>query len=263
MTATKEGSLPLNRERKTMKERPILFSAPMVQAILAGRKTQSRRTVKSKWFTLEMCETSKPPHLRYSEFNRNELGIYESGSGPFDPADAGCQRHAASFCPYGQVGDRLWVRETTWYRGEDGVTAYADGSLLTHPTALYGNKLVQADKAPDDNWPANYRDFGFKAVPSIHMPRRASRITLEIESVRVERLQSISEADAVDEGLEPAGKICGMEKPAYRFTGELGRLGQVTQYPTWAFQELWKQINGSESWEANPWVWALSFKVLK
>ena len=172
-----------------MKERPILFSGPMVRALLDGSKTQTRRVI-------------KPRHLAF--FNQNAAAMLNDWN----------ERPL----PYGKPGDRLWVRET-WH----------DASSSLHSCALY-----RADGI-DLHWD--------KWTPSIHMPRWASRITLEITSVRVERLQDISEADAQAEGITSAECLeCD---------------GFVN-----AFSKLWEQINGPGSWDANPWVWAIEFRRL-
>jgi len=159
-----------------MKERPILFSAPMVRAILAGTKTQTRRVVKPQPLKPD------PSHPSYFPFQPDDWvwsanswssTISNSPEGP-----AGWSRH----CPYGQPGDRLWVRETFYHDPEDSLTLYrADGGF------------------DGDQW-----DAGYKWHPSIHMPRLISRITLKITDVRVQRLQAISEADALAEGVKPA-----------------------------------------------------------
>ena len=188
-----------------MKERPILFSAPMVRALLDGTKTQTRRVVKP---TPEWIGQSGV--LSY----RGRVGL----------------PHA--LCPYGQLGDRLWVRET-WARDDE------DGGLC------YRADIGKGGDA--DDWERNRLDGvpRFRWRPSIHMPRAASRITLEITGVRVERLQNISEADAVAEGVRNS-----LHMPGGRFANE-------------NFAHLWWAINGDGSWEANPWVWAVEFKRLE
>ena len=179
-----------------MAERPILFSGPMVRALLTGTKTQTRRVAK--------------------EFaGRDDL-------------DAILRRFPEqSGCPYGQPGDRLWVREAHWWFKDehDPVTGYFPPKLTIEDVEY---------RADGDDGRKVWR-------PSIHMPRWASRITLEITGVRVERLQDISEADAVAEGVytDPA---C----PAYD-----------------GYRTLWDQINGSGSWDLNPWVWVVEFRQVK
>jgi hypothetical protein len=193
-----------------MKERPILFSAPMVRAILDGSKTQTRRILKLKpGYTIE-----------------------EEGDGSLWPwiYDAESDRDCWLDCPYGCVGDQLWVRES-----------------FAMATPLMGAGL----------WPV-YRatchemdEMGLKWKPSIHMPRSASRILLEIVSVRVERLQDISDADARAEGVKIwADGSCAPDNP-YGLT-EAGY-----------FELLWTQINGAISWSEDPWVWVVEFKQVQ
>jgi hypothetical protein len=199
-----------------MKERPILFSGPMVRAILDGRKTQTRRAVKHPYArdidAFAPCEV--PGEWR--------IGVMEAGV----TADMGCMR-----CPFGEPGDRLWVRET-W--------ALAPGVHRGHD---WRDALFAADGLTQvDRW-----------RPSIHMPRWASRITLEVTGVRVERLQAITEEDARAEGaahrISPGGDLAGAfdvcETPInYRVH----------------FRDLWRDINGPDAWDANPWVWVVAFK---
>jgi len=164
----------------TPRERPILFNGPMVQAILAGTKTQTRRVVKT-------------------DFHH-------------DP-----EKLTAAHCPHGNPGDRLWVRET-WCIQPGG----------------YG---YRADNDPTDN-PCKWR-------PSIHMPRIASRITLDITAVRVNRLQDITTLDIIDEGVWPVDHTFGDNK-AHR---------------KWI--KLWDSINGKKApWASNPWVWVIEFVAL-
>jgi hypothetical protein len=188
-----------------MTSRPILMSAPMVRAILAGNKTQTRRVVKYA-----------APDL-----------IDEDGW-PLRDMSADGAGEVRSACPYGQPGDRLWVRET-WgeFRREPGRPIYR----ADDPLAL----------GSSNPW-----------KPSIHMPRCYSRITLEITGVRVERLQDISEADAKAEGAPCVDEVSGHEVlfPQHSKAGTY-RLG---------YRALWEQINGPGSWDANPWVWVVCFK---
>lgn len=246
-----------------VKERPILFNGEMVRAILGGRKTHTRRIMASKFFRLEMCNLSTPPHLRSREYqNRRGDGLYESGSGPFNPSNPSDQRYAASFCPYGMPGDRLWVRET-WAETESDagpVIAYRAGGHMVHGTtgeARLGtlkNEIFTGQVGevyPPELW-----------RPSIFMPRWASRITLEITEIRVQRVQEISEEDAEAEGaarqfrtvIPVDGKPVGCKRP---YSMPLSfRAG---------FANLWDSINEKRGfgWESNPWVWAVSFKRIK
>lgn len=181
-----------------MKERPILFSGPMVLAILEGRKTQTRRVVKLDGF----CGDP----------------VYETRDGDLvDPL---------SLCPYGQSGDRLWVRETHGFVG-------GDRRFLQYAADFGGVH----EEAGVPRW-----------LPSIHMPRRASRLTLEIKSVRVERLQDISEADAKAEGV-----CCAPGHPH----------GSKDQHKG-AFQKLWDSLNADRGfgWTKNPYVWVMEFRPI-
>ena len=179
-----------------MKERPILMSAPMVRAILAGTKTQTRRALKQV-----QVRSAAMPEPEW--------------------------RSVHTLCPYGQPGNRLWVRE----------------SFRDARAAMLGRVLYRADGDNICGW-----------KPSIHMPRHLSRITLEVTTVRVERLQSISEADAQAEGVTPKWEPgC-----SGRLMDALG--GFSFRPAASAYAELWEQINGPGAWDANPWVWVVEFK---
>jgi len=190
-----------------MKERPILFSAPMVRALLDGRKTQTRRVCKpmEQWVNQECREVrthdGAPHHF-------------------LKGAESPIERLR---CPYGQPGDRLWVRETV--------------------AEISCRLTYRADT--DDGAHCVVKRW----TPSIHMPREWSRILLEVVSVRVERLQDIGEADARAEGVTIEDRhtvgYCAGEflPPSIR-----------------AYRDLWEQINGAGSWDANPWVWVVEFK---
>ena len=186
-----------------MKERPILFSAPMVRALLDGSKTQTRRVAK----------LTANGHVKEPGGNR--------------------RWHTADFdarlaCPYGQPGDHLWVRETWARDSEDG--------------ALFHRADVGSGGSADD-WERNRLDGApnYQWRPSIHMPRAVSRITLEITGVRVERLQNISRGDSMAEGCPFQNMAKGDD-------------------PRQWYAKLWGQINGPESWDANPLVWVVEFR---
>lgn len=244
-----------------VKERPIIFSGPMVKAIVEGRKTQTRRVLDSKWF--ELSETSG--HLRYKEYDpprwhqgdSDGNGRYLAGSGPFDPKKQSDQRHAASFCRYGNKGDRLWVRET-W--------ADADCMYQSHANDVPGTIAYFADKSAiqyDLKIPrqvgvvdlASWNWNVLKRRPSIFMPRWASRITLEITNVRVERLQSISDEDAKAEGVDQAPyspNRIWIANPAN------------SQRYIKTFRKGWDALNAKRgySWESNCFVWVIEFRKL-
>ena len=191
-----------------MKERPILFSGPMVRALLADAKTQTRRVVKME----------SHQQIEQRDDGRDWPWMYDG------------ERDADYWmaCPYGQPGDRLWVREA--WRAELTWNTTKPSEIPDEAALWY-----EADDQPRNN--GRGTKFKGKLRSSIHMPRHASRITLEVTGVRVERLQDISEADAIAEGVytDPA---C----PAYD-----------------AYTQLWDEINGLGSWEANPWVWVVGF----
>lgn len=213
-----------------MKERPILFSSPMVQALLDGRKNQTRRIVKPQ------------PNI---DPQTGDILMYKGSE--FEKVLPASEYGKQTKCPYGKIGDRLWVRET--WREADSLLG---GSTLTPPVAF----AYKADKTIFDYKGAQYNTFGlnfekFKWKPSIFMPRAACRIMLEITDVRVQRLHDISEQDAILEGIEkwPDGN--------YKAYGNnAGKFRQATD----SFRSLWASINGFESWNANPLVWALTFK---
>jgi len=199
-----------------VKERPILFSAPMVRAILAGTKTQTRRVVKFKpWYQIEERDDGTQWPWMYDSENDGDCWI---------PS------------PYGQPGDRLWVRET-WAapHGEDG----------RPPRAIQCDQMRIHYAASEDRGGLLWR-------PSIHMPRWASRITLEVTGLRVERLQDISEEDALAEGID--------KNEANRTLSCIGL--NVISGPVAEYSALWESINGPDSWEFNPWVWVIQFKKL-
>jgi hypothetical protein len=174
------------------RERPILFSAPMVRALLNGTKTQTRR------------------RMRDSENAWREQK-----------------------CPY-DFGMRLWVRETTIIAPKRWTTE----NLSTHWDADGDGRIVQYLASQPNREAAD--DYNLKATPSIFMPRWACRITLEITDVRVQRLRDISEGDAKAEGVDPIREKVPTHRDAYRY--------------------LWDDINGTGAWQANPWVWALTFR---
>ncbi|MCL0347981.1 morphogenetic protein [Klebsiella pneumoniae] len=210
-----------------MKERGMIFNYEMVRAILDGRKTQTRRIMKVQ------------PVLNGNFYE--VFGAAWSKGMKSIPAVPG---HSLSTrCPFGAVGDRIWVRETfcpvddTQYGGEKWVDYRATPKFeASHPAGW--------DCAPNDAEALKWR-------PSIHMPRWASRILLEITDVRVERLNSISQEDAQAEGLELTGW-----RPTYSDPDSGGEV--MTPYDN--FAELWSSIYGDESWQANPWVWVIEFK---
>ncbi|MFY1969614.1 hypothetical protein ACOTH0_15480 [Achromobacter xylosoxidans] len=228
-----------------MRERPILFSAPMVRAILSGNKTQTRRAAKlphnnplGQWEPT----TVGGPGVRYADGTPVpvQAAIWHTRTGD------------GLFCPYGQPGDRLWVREAV--RGEeqadglDGVRYLADNAFMP----------IGDNNASADAWLILHRYRGKRSatVPPMHMPRWACRLVLEVTRVRVERLNEISASDCWAEGIEECDgsldemEICRLAK----------LMGRTFEDPHPSYAALWEQINGADSWTANPWVWVVEFE---
>ncbi|WP_175712166.1 hypothetical protein [Burkholderia ambifaria] len=224
-----------------MKERPILFSGPMVRAILEGRKTQTRRIIKL-------------PH-------NNPLGAWEpttAGGGSVKYAGGRPAPELAAIwhtrtgdcyvCPHGDVGNSLWVRETHEVR-RIGTETF-EGA---RPMRRYAGIAYQADNGRAevdidlDTFQALYAKESRGWTPSIHMPRWASRITLEITGVRVERLQAISEADAEAEGIDFLRHVPDVDE---------------TLDARGLFRCLWDGLNaaGGYGWDKNPFVWVIDFR---
>lgn len=203
-----------------MKERPILFSSEMVRAILENRKSQTRRIVNPN--------PDISGHWKEWTPERTDQWI--------------------RLCPYGVAGDRIWVRETFWVADVYSRGVYPSGADIEGPYIPQGSPLHYAadgnpPNVPNRSYPEGLRNGAFAAPdpyaiwlkrPSIHMPRWASRITLEITKVRCERLKEISQQDAKAEGCNPQSRG--------------------------AFFDLWDSINGKGAWDKNPWVWVIEFQ---
>ena len=215
-----------------MVERPILFSTEMVKALMAGRKSQTRRIAKPQ------------PSIKMG------VGKWIKNAALQMIGDYGVVvDYMKKNNPYGQPGDILWVRETM-IKAVDGFTYW--------PVASGYKKCSHLDKV----------------VPSIHMPKSACRIRLEITKVRVERLQEITEEDAIAEGVtelaaDPISKICrwcGQHKNQHIGTSSNPCFGNPTEFfdnSTYVggYKNLWEKINGPQSWTRNPWVWVIEFHV--
>lgn len=233
-----------------MKERPILFSGPMVRAILDGRKMQTRRIVKPQ----------------PSKMVIQGVGHLTIGMNPADDGriwyDTDCVEAGRPFrCPYGEEGDRLWVKENfhvgSYVREahtQGAVMAYAESKQTVY-SPMSDSEMARCRIKPDPRPWAEAR-----TVPSIHMPRWASRITLEIESVRLERLQDISKEDAISEGCDPADGALGSDDIILSSPFYNGPFGDRRKWPVRRFMLLWIGINGQASWNANPWVWVVQFR---
>ena len=210
-----------------MKETGMLFTSQMVRAILEGRKTQTRRVAKPV----------KHPDLG----NLYTPGALAMGREPQHVIDRAC--------PLGQPGDRIYVRETA-----RSCRAY---EVQGYPPSQWGNKPIwfEADGTP----PGAETAWATKATPAIHLPMFAARIWLEVTSVRVERLQDISEEDAITEGIERADNFFGCT--CWKAYGEPEGADVVCpDDPIGSFRTLCECTGGD--WGANPWVWAIDFKVL-
>ncbi|WP_457978094.1 morphogenetic protein [Ectopseudomonas composti] len=231
-----------------MKERPILFSGPMVRAILEGRKTVTRRVIKPA------------PEM-----------VTDRAAVPWEGASAVLLRlleQSGRKCPYGRPGDRLWVRETFALLGnEDGCCIDWQENLIkgderqaariyraSCPPGDYGLNQIpaQADWKPD----TEAMEYEGAWRPSIFMPRWASRILLEITAIHVERLQSITDEQAIAEGVDRPENIRDVDV----WDGAERELFNAMNQPGDRFKRLWADINGAESWDANPWVWVVEFK---
>lgn len=221
-----------------MTDKPIIFSGPMIRALLDGQKTQTRRVLKP--------QPEERANGLWHVFNRygGSAGVHVDQVGEV----------AADYAPW-RSGDRLWVRETCGRR-----TASFLGIEAT-------NGVEEAFYVADGEDVVNEHEFNLhpwwrgKVCPSIHMPRLASRLTLIVEAVKVERLQEISYEDAILEGVGDFAKALGdsTNEP----TGETAeQTARRLQWPQRAFSALWKEIHGPDAWAANPWVAAVSFRTI-
>lgn len=220
-----------------MKERPVIFNGEMVRAILDGRKTQTRRVMK-----VQPSEHFHPMNMSLElDYSARWYtpGVVDK-DGYLQPAKnqifgvAGEDEGYA--CPFVAVGERLWVRETFMDLTGTGIEA---------TTGKFEGFAYRADTPAGSYGDEVRKEYGLKWTPSLHMPRKACRILLEITAVRVERLNDISHEDAKAEGC------C------------YGRGGGVPDFavtPADHFPTLWASIYGVDSWSANPWVWVIEFK---
>lgn len=226
-----------------MKEHPIIFSAPMVRAIIDGRKTQTRRVLK-----YQPIRCTELPVILFPQ-SRDE-SIMQTG---FIWPNA--KEQILARCPYGQLGDRLWVRET--FQGplleseEHEAQFHNDGPDAFKKPGFCAYRATDTLDAVD----ADGNDLGWR--PSIYMPRWASRILLEITDVRVERLQDISEEDAKAEGADCLITANCTDKS--RALLDLPLMEDANPYRN-GYALLWESINGDGAWVANPWVWVVEFK---
>ncbi len=227
----------------TPRERPILFSGAMVRAILAGEKTQTRRVVKVRHLgKIGPAGSDTPEDYGYFAEGRHFSGYMVLARGVSTRGGNNSDEQSIP-CPYGEVGDRLWVRETWALDPNEGPDTR---SILFRAT----------DPGWDEAASGLFPEYRLKWRPSILMPRWASRISLEVTDVRVERLQAISAADIQAEGVtrEAVSELLG---------GAAGALHDAMMSPHQLWQAGWSAINGAESWDANPWVWVVEFKKME
>jgi hypothetical protein len=239
-----------------VKKRPILFGKEMILAILAGRKTQTRRIMKEPWrISLPMTIRGDWPF----QGTWAAPGIYEAHHNKYGAVSVKATSNEkmlgikpAEFewvCPYGQVGDHLRVRESL-REGDDGVWVYAAD-----------NEPVGCDRVDEGamlTW-AHHKEASH--CSSIHMPLWASRITLEVTEVHVERVNDISDEDAMSEGVYEWYKAVQLPHEGWSYWSPQHGSGAASK-----FKELWNSINGTRpgcSWADNPWVWAIAFKRVK
>jgi hypothetical protein len=223
-----------------MSDRPILFSAEMVRAILDGRKTQTRRTMKIQPWPDATVEVG-PYHPHWIDRNGESQPGPSTFGAVWDHQDIVNGGDAGLRCPYGAPGDTLWVREAwrAWSQYDDWP-----------PSRLPPGVDVQYIADASATWSSRYRSPRF-------MPRWASRITLEVKGVRAERLQDISEDDARAEGA------MWHDGGTYWHSGWRHDYSDVHADAYSSFARLWNNINGPGAWDANPWVWVISFERVK
>ncbi|MFV9668317.1 hypothetical protein ACNY68_04885 [Pantoea sp. KXB25] len=218
-----------------MRDLPIIFNADMVRAVLDGRKTQTRRIIQSPAKNMQArgheCISYRAPgdqwYQDYVFSMRDRSGVWQ---------DYKHEQFLAK-CPFGAAGDRLWVREAFRVMGRATDVARLMYKARERNSFTESTRTVPINKCN--------KQSSYNWTPSIHMPRWASRITLEITGVRVERLQDISDSDAKSEGC---------------WYGRGGGEPDFAVNPSDHFPTLWASIYGEESWQANPWVWVIEFK---
>jgi hypothetical protein len=231
-----------------MKERPILFSGAMVRALLDGSKTQTRRIVK-----LQPVANHRGK-FAFDTFTDDEaIESYWQNYPLWGPVR----------CPFGKAGDRLWVRETFCLESnrmtdDDAGAPHNDGRPVKRfgdDDCYWSQPHYKASDPEPELWYEDMDGPGCRWTPSIHMPRWASRIMLEVIDVRVERLQDISETDALAEGIRQHDQKNGWVNECTLADGK--RHFDASAYGM--FQQVWADINGAESWDTNPWIWVIEF----
>jgi hypothetical protein len=204
-----------------------------IRALLDGTKTQLRLPMRPQ-----------PIHRVVEGLAHVTIGMDPAADGAiwYDADGKSPGRELRS--PFGRIGDLLSVRERHWFRESDGITAFADGSLTPHPTSMIGAKNIKPDKPPEDDWPNNATQYGFKCKSATQMPAWASRLTLLVLDVRVERVQDISEADAQAEGVEFPAPYSGVGGKTHPTCIDAFRVN---------WDATWRKTGFG--WDANPWVW--------
>lgn len=219
-----------------VKERPIIFSTPMVIATRGGQKYITRRTkgleeINDRPGDWQLTHTTTATRVGGDAFF---IAIFRDGG-----------EERVVHCPYGKTDDILWVRET-WQKS--GLAEMADAAGMSQQV---GDRYIyKADK----------KNEGYQWKPSIHMPKAACRLKLQIVSIGVERLHDITEEDAIREGVEKMIFLNG-EHVGWRNYGKPDKLKPFLnkQFARQSFESLWQSINGKESWDINPWVWRIEF----
>ncbi len=246
---------------------PILFQPEMVQAILEDRKTQTRRIIKDSF---NGCWTGANGTIQVGGhpcpndpiiFHPGEIWTNEEG----EQEATQCKTVEAWFmcstmdkiakCPYGKIGDLLWVRETCQILGQWVKNGLTDTGKQRWTFVIHPDQEVRYFGSFEPS-PKDRTELGFYTRPAIHCPSWTSRITLEITDIRAERLQSISESDAIAEGIKDHSFWSGIEYLNYLNE-------EWESNPIRSYLSLWDKINGSDAHKINPWVWAVTFKRIK
>ena len=234
----------MKNANKQVKERPIIFSGEIVKAILDGKKTMTRRVVKSGFIG----------QYEHAHIINQSSDKSREGKAYFYDKPVGSMVLSSQLVsnPYGNIGDRLWVRETWQEIGPDCLLTYK----ATYPSDLYA-KRPELENVPPL---ASLKDRGYLWKSPMFMPRWASRILLEITDIRVERLNDISEADCEKEGFRfyPLSRIC------FKPCSTKHPSGHGSNNYKSIFGEYWDTLNAKKGyqWSSNPWVWVVEFKVV-
>lgn len=276
------------------KYKPIIFSAPMVKAILEGRKTQTRRLnglddvnkIQDAWDAARVTVGALNYKVKKSAKGKYGATFISHPGAIVNNTINVCPQ----ICPYGQPGDRLWVRENwrigawdenngrfaldycdgpdkRWITVPESTDDYLGEGVFEHYWMQCSDELSKKGILPDSDgqyhWEHGKSPLRWR--PSTHMPRWASRINLEITGVRVERVQDISEDDVFAEGIEKLSDPCDVktERAMKKCLGknEWDDFGPYWTDPIFAYSCLWKSIYGPGAWEKNPWVWVVEFKM--